>query len=198
MNLIDSKYAKSYKEEMERIFPKEEVKALWKNAESIFQDLINDNPNQSELEKKHTYISIFPAIAIYKAIAEISPDKAMEILEKGAERISRRRGEQYAKLVRIPGFKSLFLRLFSKGAKEGFGQDAGFSQEFLSDTAKCIEFNITKCPYNDYCRKYSCREIVHVFCKNDEYAYGNLPGIQFLRTQTLGTDGDCCDFKLKR
>ncbi|MBQ8603343.1 MAG: L-2-amino-thiazoline-4-carboxylic acid hydrolase [Oscillospiraceae bacterium] len=36
--------------------------------------------------------------------------------------------------------------------------------------------------------------MTHNFCDSDIYCYGNLPGIKFERTQTLGTGGSCCDF----
>lgn len=197
MKLIESKYAAAYKKELEGIFSKSEADAFWTTAELTFQKLISENPNQSDAVRKHTYVSIFPAISIYKAVKEKYPKQAMEILENGAASISKRTGEQYMKLLKIPGFKGIFMRIFSKGVKSGFGLEAGFSHEFISDSSKRLEFNVTKCPYQEYCAKYECSEIGHVFCRNDEYAYGNLPGIQFIRTKTLA-DGDCCDFKLIR
>lgn len=88
--------------------------------------------------------------------------------------------------------------IFSLGVKTTFGEKAGFSYRFISDTSRDLEFDMLKCPYTDYCKKYGCEELTHIFCKNDEYAYGNLPGINFIRTETIGTGGSCCDFKFKR
>lgn len=198
MELIESKYAKAYKQEIEKMFSKSEADMLWKNAEAIFHKLIEENPNQSQAAAKHTYVSIFPTIAIYKTVLEKYPDKAIKILENGTAAISQKAGSRYARIVRLPGFKSIFMKAFSKGVKSGFGTEAGFSHEFITDSDKCLVYNITRCPYRDYCEKYGCSEIVRIFCKNDEYAYGNLPGIRFTRTQTLGTGGNCCDFKLER
>lgn len=39
---------------------------------------------------------------------------------------------------------------------------------------------------------------MQVFCDSDFATYGNLPGIKFERTQTLGSGGQCCDFKFIR
>ena len=198
MKLMDGKYALAYKREMEKVFSKPEADLLWNTAESAYQRLLEENPNQPEAVAKHTRGNIFPAIAVYKTVAAKYPAFAMKILENGAAAVSKVRGSQYAKLLRIPGLKGVFLKIFSKGVKSGFGPEAGFSHEFMTDSNRELAFHVTKCPYKDYCDRYGCGEIVRVFCKNDEYAYGNLQGIRFIRTQTLGTGGSCCDFRLKR
>lgn len=94
--------------------------------------------------------------------------------------------------------KRIFLKLFSLGVKKSFGEPSGFRHEILVKNGKAFAFNIMECPYQKYCAAEGCPELVHVFCKNDEYAYGNLPGIRFDRTKTLGTGGDACDFKFRR
>lgn len=198
MKLIESKYAVSYKREMQKIFSEAEFNILWETAEKTFMRLLKEEPDQSEALVRHTHISIFPAIAIYKTIAEKYPKKAMTVLEKGAAAVSKEAGEKYSKILKYPVVKYIFLNIFSKGVKKGFGTEAGFAHEFISNSSRKLAFNVTKCPYQYYCKKYGCDEIVHVFCKNDEYAYGNLPYIRFFRTQTLGTGGDCCDFKFER
>lgn len=198
MILDESKYAVSYQQEMKKVFAESEFNTLWKAAEEAFQQLLKENPEQPKAVARHTHISIFPAIAVYKTIAAKYPDKAMLILENGAAAVSKKAGEKYAKLLKFPGIKMIFLKIFSKGVKKGFGAEAGFSHEFITSSGKALAFDVTKCPYQHYCEKYECQEIVHIFCKNDEYAYGNLPYIRFIRTQTLGTGGNCCDFRFER
>lgn len=146
----------------------------------------------------HTDKNIFPAIAVYKAVRKNHPEKAMEILENGSAEVSKKSGEMFSKLLKIPGFKSVFMKVFSKGVKTAFGIKAGFSYRFISDTSSRLEFDMLKYPYVNFCKKYGCYEIVHIFCKSDEYAYGNLLGIKFVRTKTIGTGGECCDFKFIR
>lgn len=195
MELIESKYAVSYKCEMQKIFSESEVNVLWGTAEKTFIKLMEEETDKSKALSRHTHVSIFPAIAVYKAVAEKYPEKAMTILENGAAAVAEEAGKKYSKILKYPGVKYIFLNIFSKGVKKGFGSEAGFSHEFISASSKKLEFNVTKCPYQYYCKKYGCSEIVHIFCKNDEYAYGSLPYIRFIRTQTLGTGGDCCDFR---
>ncbi len=38
-------------------------------------------------------------------------------------------------------------------------------------------------------------EIIKAFCHSDDVAYGNMhPKLDWVRSKTLGRDGDCCDF----
>lgn len=198
MNLMESKYAVSYKREMQKFFSESESGLLWDAAEKAFQNLLKENPQQPKAVARHTHTSIFPAIAVYKTVAAKDPAKAMRILENGAAAVSKQAGEKYARLLKVPGMKIIFLKIFSRGVKKGFGPEAGFAHEFLTASGKTLAFHVNKCPYQSYCEKYGCPEIVHIFCKNDEYAYGNLPHIRFIRTQTLGTGGNCCDFRFER
>ena len=41
-------------------------------------------------------------------------------------------------------------------------------------------------------------ELAPLFCESDFATYGNLPGIAFQRTETLGTGGCKCDFRFLR
>lgn len=198
MKLTDSHCAKAYKKQIETVFPKEEAVSLWKTAERFYRRLVSENANIPKEVALHTDKNIFPAIAVYKAVRKNHPQKAMEILENGSAEVSKKSGEMFSKLLKIPGFKSVFMKVFSKGVKTAFGIKAGFSYRFISDTSSRLEFDMLKCPYVNFCKKYGCGEIAHIFCKNDEYAYGNLPGIKFVRTKTIGTGGECCDFKFIR
>ena len=57
--------------------------------------------------------------------------------------------------------------------------------------------DVTACPYNKYLTEMGCPEINILFCKNDEYTYGNLPGLKFSRTKTIGAGNGLCDFKME-
>lgn len=198
MKLTDSQYARAYKKEIEASFAAEEASRLWKTAENHFRQLVSENVHIPKEVAVHTNKNIFPAIAVYKAVQGKYSEKALEILEKGSAEVSEKSGRMLSKMLKIPGFKSIFMKIFSLGVKTAFGEKAGFSYRFNSDTSRDLEFDMLKCPYADYCKKYGCEEIAHIFCKNDEYAYGSLPGIKFIRTKTIGTGGSCCDFKYKR
>lgn len=198
--LCKSQYSDVYKTELKNRLGKTEADEIIDTANGIFDTLKESYPIFSKEEMKHVYGNIFPVIAFYKALRGrgMDSDLAVTILEHGAAKLGIRKGNTYSAMVRLPGMKSIFLNLFSVGAAKSFGEKAGFCHEVLVKNRNAFEFNITKCPYQFYCEKESCPEITHIFCQNDHYAYGSLPGIVFLRTQTLGTGGNLCDFKFRR
>ena len=80
--------------------------------------------------------------------------------------------------------------------KKLFGEPAGFSRIYHVDTPREIRFDITHCPYCEYCEKCGCPELAATFCRSDIYCYGGMPHIAFDRTETLGTGGTRCDFRI--
>ncbi len=58
--------------------------------------------------------------------------------------------------------------------------------------------DVTSCPYNRYLTQLGCPEITKLFCENDDRMYGDLPGLDFIRTKTIGKGGDCCDFYMRK
>jgi hypothetical protein len=57
--------------------------------------------------------------------------------------------------------------------------------------------DILECPYCRYFSELDCPELTKIFCANDDRMYGNLPGTEFIRKNTLGRGGDKCDFLMK-
>ena len=58
--------------------------------------------------------------------------------------------------------------------------------------------DIVACPYVRYFTELGCPELAKIYCANDDRVYGNLPGLEFKRTGTLGTGADRCDFYLRK
>ena len=77
---------------------------------------------------------------------------------------------------------------------KNFGPTAGFCNVFYPKEKNRFKMDITACPYHKYLTELGCPEINILFCDNDVYTYGNLPGMKFTRTQTIGGDGELCDF----
>lgn len=156
MELDKSKYAAAYQSEIERQFTPQETAIIWDQARSGYQKLLAAYPDLPPKVAAHTDGVIFPAIAVYRALLESCPERAMEIMEQGMAQRAARVGKTYARLVSLPGMKGVFLKLFSKGAKSGFGEKSGFGQEFLTDSSRELAFNIIKCPYWDLCTVLGC------------------------------------------
>ena len=91
----------------------------------------------------------------------------------------------------LPLFYRLFMTVLMKATEEKWLEDLYGAE------------------YRDYCRRVNrcwpwyftelgCPELTKVFCKNDERTYGNLPGLKFERTGTLGKGAQRCDFLIRK
>ena len=106
-------------------------------------------------------------------------------------------GQMIAKCCKIPGFKKFFLSMWDTMSHKMFGETAGFKNVFYPKEKSCFRMDITQCPYHTYLTEASCPELNVLFCENDVHSYGNLPGLKFTRTKTIGAGDELCDFKME-
>ena len=188
----------NYKKELQNRLPEETCNKIWKN---IHQRLTSFYEEYNDLPKgvaSHTDAFIFPAAAIYLSIKEYAPDQAFDVMEKMMKERTIKAGESFAKMSKIPGFKTLFLKIWDSMSINGFGEKSGFKNKIYPVQNGEHKMDITHCPYHHYLTKLGCPELTILFCKNDEYSYGNIPGIKFTRTKTIGGGAEFCDFKISK
>lgn len=154
--------------------------------------------NASKGELKHLDGTILPTVALYKALLEIDPENALKSANTVMMNICEKGGAVAGKILKLPGMKSAFMWLLPKMAVKMFGESCGFQYENYEVSRCSLKMDMTACPYCRYAILFGCPELTPVFCDSDFATYGNLPGIRFERTQTLGTGGSFCDFKFTR
>ncbi len=145
----------------------------------------------------HTDSFIFPAAAIYLAMKAMDPNMAYDVMKKTMAEKSTKKGQSIAKWCRIPGFRKFFLGMWDSLSHKMFGETAGFKNVFYPGEKGCFRMDIIQCPYNKYLTEQGCPELNILFCENDVHLYGNLPGLKFSRTKTIGAGDDLCDFKME-
>ena len=187
------------KHESDRQLPKAQSYKLWRKAAAEFDKILARYADLPKGIHTHTDNSIFPTAAIYLTFkAAIGEEKAYEIIEKAAAENAGAAGRKLAKLMRIPGMPSMFIKLWDPMTRKMFGERSGFRNRFYPKKKGEYRMDILECPYNKYFTELGCPELTKIFCRNDELAYGNLPGLNFIRTSTLGRGGERCDFYLRR
>lgn len=149
-------------------------------------------------EWTHLNSTILLTVSIYKALREIDAEHAFENAHNIMMELCGKAGAAAGKLMKLPGMKNVFLWLMPKMAVNLFGPGCGFAFENFEADKTMLKMDMTACPYCRYADKLGCPELMPVFCDSDLATYGNLPGIQFKRTQTLGTGGTKCDFQFVR
>lgn len=94
--------------------------------------------------------------------------------------------------------KSLFVKAWDPMTRKMFGSKSGFQNVFYPKKKGEFRMDIVACPYVKYFTALGCPELTKIFCANDDRCYGNLPGLEFGRTGTLGTGASRCDSYMKK
>ena len=186
----------AFRDGLERRFPSDEAARIWADAESRLDGIFRSYGGLAKGVRAHTDAFIFPAAAIYLAAREFSQEKAFALMQEVMKAKSLKSGEAFRAMTRLPGGKAFFLKMWDSVSRRSFSESAGFKNVFYPRKKGEFKMDITQCPYQTYFSQLGCPELTRLFCQNDEYAYGNLDGLRFVRTQTLGTGGTLCDFLL--
>ena len=187
----------SFKEKIDKQFPNSDE--LWQKAEARLNGIMAKYPDLPKGVHMHTDNYIFPSAAIYLTLKEVtSQESAYAVVEESAIEHSTETGKKIAKMLKLPGMKSFFVKIWDPLTKKMFGPNSGFKNVFYPKKKGEYRMDVVACPYNQYFTELGCPELTKIFCANDNRTYGNLPGIEFKRSGTLGTGADRCDFYLRK
>ena len=189
---------KNIRKELVRRYGEEETAQIWADAGRRLEEFCAQYAHLPEKVKAHTEGQMFRMAAVYLAIKEAHPEDAMKILETGVENEGRRIVKLLSVPLRIPGMDRLMLVIFAKMLDASFGEDAGFCSTKHCISTDEVRFDINQCPYCKYLTEIGCPELIRFSCEIDDIIYGNLPGLEFQRTGTIGKSAEKCDFCLKR
>lgn len=193
------KSKQAVKDELDTRMPKAASDALWNKAGHELNEILKRYAGIPRGERIHTDNYIFPSAAIYLTLKEkMGGEDAYAVIENAAIRNSTDVGRKLAGLMRVPGMKSLFVKIWDPMTKKMFGSDSGFQNVFYPKKKGEYRMDILACPYNKYFTELGCPELTKIFCANDNRCYGSLPGLEFKRTGTLGTGAARCDFYLRK
>lgn len=177
----------------------ETIENIWNKAGENLEILAKKYSDLPKAEHMHVYNKILPRIAMYQALKEKMPkEEAMQIIEETIKISATEVGKKLSKITSNAFMAKVFMKLFATMTIKMFGEKSGFKQTFYEKNTEVLRFDINECPYCKYSKECNCEELIHTFCDSDIYCYGNLANIKFERTKTLGTGGECCDFKLSR
>lgn len=187
----------SFKSEIAKRFSSSDTEKIWGDVENRLFEMYSSHADLPKGVSMHTDSFIFPAAAIYLAMKEIDKDAAYDIMKNVMAEKAGQFGKKLANCCKIPGFKKFFFGMWDSISRKSFGETAGFKNVFYPKEKGSFRMDITQCPYHTYLSELGCPELNVLFCENDIHSYGNLPGLKFSRTKTIGAGDELCDFKLE-
>ena len=151
--------------------------------------------------RQHYEEGILPSLALYQTLREESDDQEAalaeidRILAALVERSGRRQLVQI--LGRLPDPFAV-LRIVNRWAMKHRYPPEGWRFEWVEDSDQCIAYDAHECFYWNVLTAYGAPELTAHLCAIDDLLYGDLPGIAWERTKTLGRGDDRCDFRFRR
>ncbi len=161
------------------------IRNAWKNYEGVTK------------EEAYHLKKIIPIASAYLSIKETHPDMALAIVLQSHRERANVAAVYLQKAVKLPGMKGLFMKMWKPLTVKMFGEKAGFKNVFYETDKNEFRMDIIQCPYCKAFAELGAPELAKYSCESDDIVYGNLEGIDFIRTQTLATGGSKCDFYLK-
>lgn len=170
----------------------EVAQKIFDEQNNILDKIILNAFNKTKNQLKTLKNTILPRIALYKALNNYG--FSMEDLNNHMKNymlnyIAKSKHNSMVKMEKVPGFYSLYSKIFLKIMRK-----TDLQQSKQKHDAKSFDVTITKCLWHQACVENECPELCRLFCDVDNITYGELNKIGFTRTQTLGYGGDCCDF----
>ncbi len=187
------------KDEMDKALPKDQSDVLWQKATERLDGYLNRYSDLPGGVRLHTDNKILPMAAVYLTVKDaVDQTKAYRVVEDAAVRKCADIEKTLQRLMRLPGMGNLFVRIWDPLTRKVFGSNSGFKNTFFPKRKGEYRMDVTACPYFRYLSELGCPELTRIFCENDERIYGNLPGIRFERTGTLGKGASRCDFLIRK
>jgi hypothetical protein len=151
--------------------------------------------------RQHYEQGILPSLVLYQTLREECNNqeevlKEMDlIIAAMLERSGRRR------LVQILGFLPdpfTILRILNRWAMKARYPREGWRFEWVEDSDHCIAYDARECFYVNVLTACGAPELTAHLCIIDDLLFGDLPGISWERTKTLGRGDDRCNFRFCR
>ncbi len=170
----------------------EVAQKIFDEQNNILDTIILNAFNKTKNQLKTLKNTILPRIALYKALNNYGfsmEDSNNHMKNYMLNYIAKSKHNSMVKMEKVPGFYSLYSKMFLKIMRK-----TDLQQSKQKHDAKSFDVTITKCLWHQACIENECPELCRLFCDVDNITYGELNKIGFTRTQTLGYGGDCCDF----
>ena len=151
--------------------------------------------------RQHYEGGILPSLALYQTLREAGDDQEAALAEIDRllavllERSGRRRLVQIMGRLPVP---FAVLRILNRWAMKVRYPREGWRFEWVEDSDQCIAYDARECFYWNVLNACGAPELTAHLCAIDDLLYGNLPGISWERTMTLGRGDDRCNFRFSR
>ena len=160
-----------------------------------YEALLKEHGGVNKMLMKHLQSAILPAVAIYRVLPRygVAKTDTRRMIRQSVLDAAKPMGKVFHNLGKLPFFFALFRRMCKASMGSMFGE-SGWDMRFKSNNQKEIRWDCHSCFYSNVLSEYGMPELTPIFCESDDVMYGNIPGITWGRTKTIGCGAKICDF----
>ncbi len=167
-------------------------------AQARYDEMYACRPRFDLPALRHHLANILAGLALYQTLREENDDReaVMAEIDRILAAWVERSGQH--KLMRIMGRLSdpfAMLRIGNRVVLKKSYPPEGWTVEWVEDSDRCIAYDIRECFYLNMLTAYGAPELTAHFCRGDDVQFGNIPGVAWERTKTLGRGDDRCNFR---
>lgn len=151
--------------------------------------------------RRHLEASILPGLALYQTLREERDEQEAVMAEIDRLFTAWAEHSDPSKLMRIMRHLPdpfAILRIGNRLVLKTSFPPEGWTFEWVEDSDQCIAYDIRECFYLNVLTAYGAPELTAHFCQGDDLVFGNIPGVSWERTKTIGRGDDRCDFRFCR
>lgn len=182
-----------FRETLAAQFGESRAAQIWSNANAHLTSL---KEWESQMDSDSRMI-ILPAAALYKALYDAAPERALPLLTDYGTQI----GEKIARIVHgitsVPGVPKLLWKHMPKLMRTMSSPDKGYTRRIVSETNDLVGVDILSCPLHDWAVKIGVPEAALVVCAIDKAYMTGFKHIQYTRTTSVAQGDACCDYRLR-
>jgi hypothetical protein len=160
-----------------------------------YAKLLEENDLSNRMLMRHQTESIYPSIAMRRALDEGGYVKAQSfaLMRNSVLNSAEPMVKMFQRMGRLP-FRFALLRVLCPASmKSAFGE-AGWDMRWKANNRNEIRCDCHACYYQKEFARYGMPELTAIFCEFDDVVYGNIPGVKWGRTKTIGRGAELCDF----
>ena len=135
------------KAELDRRLPEEQADALWEKSTEKLASIMERYADLPRGMRPHTDMRVFPSAAIYLTAKErLGEKEAFSVIEDAAIALTAGLEKKLAGLMRLPGMRGLFIRIWGPMTRKIFGPGNGFKNRFYPKVEGEYRMDILACP----------------------------------------------------
>ncbi|MCR5521705.1 MAG: L-2-amino-thiazoline-4-carboxylic acid hydrolase [Lachnospiraceae bacterium] len=182
---------KGFKKELVTKYGAEAAARIWNKANEEYERLLMKEPDADKSSKSFA----FPAVAIYRAVEEYTPEDALSLTRAFGTKTGLKLKKIFSRITSLPGIPKLMWRNMDKLAAK---MSDGYETKNVCVNADICSMDVIGCPLYDKAKELETPEAVQMICCMDKEYMTGFRGIDYKRTKSVAEGDDCCDYRLKR